>query len=63
MTAAIITLLVGGLVGYLSQRSRMCFVGGIRDFILIRDTYLLRGLIAFGRHPRRGQLENTECTG
>ena len=48
MTAAIITLLVGGLVGYLSQRSRMCFVGGIRDFILIRDTYLLRGLIAFG---------------
>jgi uncharacterized membrane protein YedE/YeeE len=26
----------------------MCFVGGIRDFILVRDTSLLRGLIAFG---------------
>jgi uncharacterized membrane protein YedE/YeeE len=25
----------------------MCFVGGIRDFILVRDTYLLRGLSAF----------------
>jgi uncharacterized membrane protein YedE/YeeE len=48
MTAAIVTLLAGGILGYLSQRSRMCFVGGIRDFILIRDTYLLRGLIAFG---------------
>jgi uncharacterized membrane protein YedE/YeeE len=48
MTAAIVTLLAGGVLGYLAQRSRMCFVGGIRDFILIRDTYLLRGLIAFG---------------
>jgi uncharacterized protein len=48
MTAAIVTLLAGGILGYLAQRSRMCFVGGIRDFILIRDTYLLRGLIAFG---------------
>jgi uncharacterized membrane protein YedE/YeeE len=26
----------------------MCFVGGIRDFILVRDTYLLKGLVAFG---------------
>ena len=48
MTAAIVTLLAGGILGYLAQRSRMCFVGGIRDFILIRDTYLLRGLFAFG---------------
>jgi uncharacterized membrane protein YedE/YeeE len=48
MTAAIVTLLAGGVFGYLAQRSRMCFVGGIRDFVLIRDTYLLRGLIAFG---------------
>src|SRR5262245_59399630 len=48
MTAAIFTLLAGCAIGYLAQRSRMCFVGGIRDFILIRDTYLLRGLIAFG---------------
>ena len=48
MTAAIATLLIGIILGYLGQRSRMCFVGGIRDFILIRDTYLLRGLAAFG---------------
>lgn len=48
MTAAIATLVVGLVVGYLGQRSRLCFVGGIRDFILIRDTYLLKGLAAFG---------------
>jgi hypothetical protein len=48
MTAAISTIVIGGILGYLGQRSRMCFVGGIRDFILVRDTYLLRGLIAFG---------------
>jgi hypothetical protein len=48
MTAAVATLVIGVVLGYLGQRSRMCFVGGIRDFILVRDTYLLRGLIAFG---------------
>lgn len=48
MTAAIATLVIGVIIGYLGQRSRMCFVGGIRDFVLVRDTYLLRGLIAFG---------------
>ena len=48
MTAAIATLIIGIIIGFLGQRSRMCFVCGIRDFILIRDTYLLRGLIASG---------------
>jgi uncharacterized membrane protein YedE/YeeE len=48
MTAAISTLIIGVIIGYLGQRSRMCFVGGIRDFILVRDSYLLKGLIAFG---------------
>lgn len=48
MTAAVATLVIGTIVGYLGQRSRMCFVGGIRDFILVRDTFLLKGLIAFG---------------
>ena len=48
MTAAVATLIIGGILGYLGQRSRMCFVGGIRDFILVRDTYLLRGLVDFG---------------
>jgi uncharacterized membrane protein YedE/YeeE len=46
--AAIATLIIGAVLGYLGQRSRMCFVGGIRDFILVRDAYLLRGLVAFG---------------
>jgi len=48
MTAPMATLAIGVLIGYLGQRSRMCFVGGIRDFILVRDMYLLRGLVAFG---------------
>ncbi len=48
MTAAAATLVIGFLLGYLGQRSRMCFVGGIRDFILVRDTALLKGLAAFG---------------
>jgi uncharacterized membrane protein YedE/YeeE len=48
MTAAVATLVLGTLLGYLGQRSRMCFVGGIRDFILVRDTSLLKGMLAFG---------------
>jgi hypothetical protein len=48
MTAAVATLVAGVVLGYLGQRSRMCFVGGIRDFMLVRDGYLLRGLVAFG---------------
>ncbi len=45
--AATASLIVGLIIGYLGQRSRMCFVGAIRDYILIRDTYKLKGLIAF----------------
>jgi len=48
MIAAIATLVAGVVLGYLGQRSRMCFIGGIRDFMLVRDGYLLRGLAAFG---------------
>ncbi len=47
MTAALATLAIGAIVGYMAQRSRMCFIGGIRDFVLIRDTALLKGLGAF----------------
>ncbi|MFQ5879890.1 MAG: YeeE/YedE thiosulfate transporter family protein [Dehalococcoidia bacterium] len=46
--AAVSTLIAGFVLGYLGQRSRMCFVGAIRDFLLVRDTYLLKGLVAFG---------------
>jgi hypothetical protein len=41
------SILIGLGLGYLAQRSRMCFVGGIRDYILVKDKALLRGFIAF----------------
>lgn len=41
------TLMIGLLLGYLGQRSRLCFVGGLRDFILVGDTDLLKGLAGF----------------
>jgi len=34
-------------IGFLAQRSRMCFVAGIRDYILVRDGELLMGMFAF----------------
>ncbi|MCL6478176.1 MAG: YedE-related selenium metabolism membrane protein [Peptococcaceae bacterium] len=36
----------GLVVGATAQRSRFCMIGGIRDFILFRDTYLLIGFFA-----------------
>ncbi len=45
--AAVFTLVMGIVAGFLGQRSRLCFVGGIRDWILVRDTALLKGLLAF----------------
>jgi uncharacterized membrane protein YedE/YeeE len=44
---AVASLVVGIVIGFVGQRSRMCFVGGIRDWILVRDTFLLKGLISF----------------
>lgn len=46
-TAGIASLITGMIIGYMGQRSRMCFVGGIRDYIIIRDTNLLKGVLAF----------------
>ena len=37
MLPAIATLALGIILGYLAQRSRICFIGGLRDFILVRD--------------------------
>lgn len=42
--AAIATLVIGLVIGYLGQRSGICFIGGIRDLFLFRDSYLLKGL-------------------
>jgi hypothetical protein len=39
--------LIGIVTGFLAQRSRMCFVAGLRDYILVRDRELLFGLFAF----------------
>jgi len=36
----------GVLIGVVAQRSRLCFVGGIRDMILMRNPHLLVGLAA-----------------
>ena len=43
MIAVAATLIVGFIAGYLVQRSRFCSIGGFRDYILARDTYLLKG--------------------
>ena len=42
-----VALAVGLVVGFLAQRTRMCFVGGWRDIFLVRDFYLFSGVIAF----------------
>jgi len=38
---------LGFVMGFIAQRSRMCFIGGFRDFLLVRDKDLLTGLITF----------------
>ncbi len=45
MTAALATLAVGVLIGYLGQRSKFCTISGIRDFIMLKDSYRFKGLI------------------
>jgi uncharacterized protein len=42
----VLALGTGLLLGALAQRSRICFAGGIRDFLLIRSPHLLFGLLA-----------------
>ncbi len=43
----IVALVVGLAVGFLAQRTRMCFVGGWRDLFLVKDFYLFSGVISF----------------
>jgi hypothetical protein len=43
----IFSLFAGLIIGGLAQRARLCFAGGIRDLILIRDFHLFQGLVAF----------------
>ncbi|EHP88113.1 YeeE/YedE thiosulfate transporter family protein [Methanotorris formicicus] len=41
------TFAFGIMLGYLFQRARMCFIGGMRDYYLIKDTWLIKGLFGF----------------
>lgn len=42
----LISLVVGLVVGFLAQRTRLCIAGGIRDAFLIRDFHLVSGFLA-----------------
>ena len=42
-----VSIVVGLGVGFLAQRTRICFAGGWRDLFLVRDTYLFSGIAAF----------------
>ena len=41
-----ISLVAGLIVGGLSQKTRLCMVGGTRDMILFKDMYLMYGFLA-----------------
>jgi YedE family putative selenium metabolism protein len=43
----LISLGAGLLIGWLAQRTRFCSVGAVRDLLILRDGYLMKGLIAF----------------
>jgi hypothetical protein len=43
----LVSLLAGIVVGFIAQKTRMCFVGGWRDIMLVRDFYLASGIAAF----------------
>ena len=43
---AVVTLLAGLIAGFAGQRSRFCSVGGLRDYLIARDTTLLLGVVA-----------------
>lgn len=40
-----ISLIAGLVVGVLAQKTRLCMVGGIRDLILFKDSYLILGFV------------------
>lgn len=43
----IASVIVGLVVGFLAQRTRFCTVGSIRDMVLMGDSHLMSGLLAF----------------
>lgn len=47
MLTALVTLGTGLLFGYLAQRSRLCFISSLRDWLLVRDSELLWAVFGF----------------
>jgi len=45
--ALAISLIIGLVIGFLAQRTRFCTMGSIRDVVLMGDTHLMSGVIAF----------------
>ena len=43
MKTLLTSLIVGLIIGFSAQRSRFCLVGGIRDYMIVKDRYLLKG--------------------
>lgn len=41
-----LSLIAGLATGYLAQKTRLCMVGGIRDLIMFKETYLLLGFLS-----------------
>jgi len=41
-----VSLGVGLIAGGLAQRTRLCMVGGIRDIVMFKDSYLIAGFVA-----------------
>jgi len=42
---SVVSLVLGLVIGYLGQRSRLCFIAGYRNFFMARDTSLLKGIV------------------
>ncbi len=42
----LISLIIAMVIGFLAQRTRFCTVAAVRDAILIKDTYLLTGVVS-----------------
>lgn len=44
MMVSIVSLIFGLVIGYLGQRARLCYIAGYRDYVLVKDTYVLKGM-------------------
>lgn len=42
---SVATLIAGLVIGYMAQRSGMCIVSGCRNLLVVKDSYLFKGLV------------------